>query len=341
VDRSRKSERPFIDLTDRVSAKGIEEGLLSIAFAPDYATSGRFYVDYTDADHATIVEEYRRSRDPDVADPRTARRVLVIPNATENHHGGLVLFGPDDLLYIGHGIGVSTSDVTFPAQRLDELHGKILRIDPREQGNRPYRIPPDNPFVGRPGRDEIWAYGLRNPWRFGFDPESRALMIGDVGSQSTEEIDVATSGGLNFGWACYEGSGPGPQDPSACTDTVGPVIEHFRGVTPVMERDDVAPRIRRGRPLLDVRLEPGEPVCSVIAGVSVQDPELTGLRGRYLYGDFCDPTLRSFRLDGGRAIDQSSLGLEVPVLSSFDTDSAGHVYVTSLAGPVYRLTPAR
>ena len=338
VARGERLPRPFLDLTDRVSARGVEEGLLSLAFAPDYATSGLFYVDYTDGQHRTIVEEFRRSRDPNLADPRTARRVLVVPNASENHHGGLVLFGPDGRLYVGQGIGTTGSDPTFPEQRLDNLHGKILRIDPRQWGKRPYRTPPDNPFVGRPGRDEIWVYGLRNPWRFGFDPATGSLVIGDVGSLSVEEIDIATHAGMNFGWGCFEGSIlQFPERPAPCKDPVPPAIEHFRRSTPTVERKNVAPRVTRGRPPVDVRLEPGEPVCSIIAGVAVQDPELPGLVGRYLYGDFCDPTLRSFRLDGGQAVDRRSLGLGIPLLSSFGVDSAGHVYVTSLAGPVYRL----
>jgi glucose/arabinose dehydrogenase len=335
----RRLRRPFLDLSRHVSLTGLEEGLFSLAFAPDYATSGFFYVDYTDLEHRSVVEEYRRSRDPNVADPQTARQVLVIPNPTYGHHGGLVLFGPDGRLWVGQGDGGNSSVAHFPAQKLDNLHGKILRIDPRPQGNRPYRIPPDNPYVGRPGRDEIWAYGLRNPWRFGFDPATDALVIGDVGQLTAEEIDIAPRPGLNFGWSCLEGTTPfafAPEDVSSCDNAVPPAIELVRGSAP-LEEPDAAPTVTRGRPRVDARLEPGDPVCSIVTGVAVQDPALPSLAGRHLYGDFCDGSLRSFRVDGDQAVDERPLGVDVLLLSSFGVDSQNRVYATSLAGPVYRL----
>ncbi len=335
----RRLRRPFLDISRRVAFTGAEEGLLSFAFAPDYATSGRFYVDYTDLEHRTVVEEFRRSRDRNVAEPRTARKVLVIPNPTRGHHGGLVVFGPDGYLWVGQGDGGNSSVTRVPAQKLDNLHGKILRIDPRPREGRPYRIPPDNPFVSRAGRDEIWVYGLRNPWRFGFDPATDALVIGDVGQLTTEEINVARLPGLNFGWSCFEGTTPytyAPEDVSSCNRAVPPAIELVRGSKPV-EASDAAPTVTRGRPRVDARLLHGDPVCSIVTGDVVQDPALSDLVGRHLYGDFCDPSLWSFRLDGVRAVDQRPLGLKVLLLSSFGADSRGRVYATSLAGPVYRL----
>jgi glucose/arabinose dehydrogenase len=330
--------RPFLDLSRRVSVTGYEEGLLSLAFAPDYATSGLLYVDYTDLEHRTVLEEYRRSRNPNVADPQTARPVLVIPNPTVGHHGGLVVFGPDGRLWVGQGDGGNSSLTHFPAQELDNLHGKILRIDPRSQGDRPYRIPQDNPFVGRPGRDEIWIYGLRNPWRFGFDPTG-TLVIGDVGQLVSEEIDLAPRPGLNFGWSCFEGTSryaQGLNGPPSCDDAVFPAIELGRGAAPIAEPTE-APMVTRGRPRVDTRLTPAEPVCSVVMGVFVRDPALPTLKGAHLYGDFCEASLRSFRLDRGRVIDERRLGIDVLLLSSFGVDSAGRVYATSLAGPLYRL----
>ena len=337
----RRLPRPFLDLSGRISLEGYEEGLLSLAFAPDYATSGLLYVDYTDLRHRSVVEEYRRAPNPNVADPRSAREVIVIANKTLGHHGGLLLFGPDGRMYIGQGDGGGSTSGNFPAQRVDNLHGKILRIDPRAQGDRPYRIPRDNPFFGRPGRDEIWLYGLRNPWRFGFDPTSGALVIGDVGQLSAEEIDVAPRAGLNFGWNCFEGTSPyaqGANGPPSCDDSVPPAIELVRGSAPVIE-PTAAATVTRGRPRADSRLVPGEPVCSIVTGVVVRDPRLTSLVDRHLFGDFCDSSLRSFRLDGEQVLDERYLGVEVLLLSSFGVDGQGRVYATSLAGPVYRLEP--
>lgn len=339
VADGRRLRRPFLDLSHRISLEGLEEGLLSLAFAPDYATSGLLYVDYTDLRHRTVVEELRRAANPNLADPRSAREVIVIANRSFGHHGGLLLFGPDGRMYIGQGDGGGSFRGNFPAQRLDNLHGKILRIDPRPQGNRSYRIPPGNPFVGRPGRDEIWVYGLRNPWRFGFDPTTRALVIGDVGQLSAEEINIAPRAGINFGWSCFEGTSPfafGQNGPSSCDEAVLPAIELVRGSAAVVE-PTAAPAVTRGRPRVDARLEPGDPVCSIVTGVTVQDPALPSLVGRHLYGDFCDGSLRSFRLDGDRAVDERPLGVNVLLLSSFGVDAADRVYATSLAGPVYRL----
>jgi hypothetical protein len=342
LDRGRRLPRPFLDLSPRVSVSGFEEGLLSLAFAPDYAVSGLLYVDYTDLRHRTVVEEFRRSADPNVADRRSARQVLVIPNPTDHHHAGHVLFGPDGQLYISQGDGGGYRDPTFPAQRLDDLHGKILRIDPRRDGGRPYRIPPDNPFVGRAGRDEIWLYGLRNPWRFAFDPATGAIAIGDVGALIAEEIDIAPGAGLNFGWSCLEGRATYATDggPSSCDGAVLPAIEFVRGSIRADDPAGATPVVTRGLPRVSTRLDPGHPLCSIVAGVFVQDPSLPSLVGRHLYGDFCDTTLRSFRLEGTEAAEDRSVGQGVPLLSSFGVDSAGRVYVTSLAGPVYRVAPS-
>jgi hypothetical protein len=338
----RRLPRPFLDLSKRISVSGYEEGLLSLAFAPDYATSGLLYVDYTDLRHRSVVEEFRRGVDPNVADPRSARRVLVIPNPTENHHGGLVLFGPDGYLYVGQGDGGTYRDRTFPAQRLDELHGKILRIDPRRHGGRSYRSPSDNPYVGRPGRDEVWLSGLRNPWRFAFDPASGALVIGDVGALIAEEIDVAPRAGMNFGWSCREGRAPyEPGGPPSCGRALAPAVEFVRGSLRAEEPDGKEPVVTRGRPRVSARLTTPEPLCSVVAGVFVQDPALPSLAGRHLYGDFCETSLRSFRLEGQQAVEQRVVGSGVPLLSSFGVDSAGRVYVTSLTGALYRVKATR
>ncbi len=304
---------PFLDLSDQVSTGG-EQGLLSLAFAPDYRKSGLLYVDYTDTAGDTRVVEYRRSSsDPLVADPQSAREVLVVDQPYSNHNGGLVVFGPDDLLYIGLGDGGSANDPERRGQDLSTLLGKILRIDPRPSGGRLYSIPDSNPFVGRSGaRPEIYSYGLRNPWRFSFDSLTRALAIGDVGQVQFEEVDLVARGdgrGANFGWSAYEGFTRFNDDQEA-PNAVPPVLVYTHEVG-----------------------------CSITGGYVVRDRSLPTLYGRYLYGDYCAGQLRSFpATPGGRADDDRPLGLEIPQLSSFGEDNAGHVYATSLEGPVYRLT---
>ena len=308
--------KPFLDLSSQVSCCG-EQGLLSVAFAPDYANSGLLYVDYTDRAGDTRVVEYRRapgSAQP-LADPGSARIVLRVDQPFPNHNGGLVVFGPDRLLYVGLGDGGSEGDPERNGQDLSTLLGKILRIDPRPSDGRPYSVPASNPFVEKPGaRPEIYSYGLRNPWRFAFDPANRDLAIGDVGQNRFEEVDLVGPGeglGANFGWSALEGSEPYNDDQNA-PGAIPPVLVYGHGEG-----------------------------CSITGGYVVRDRSLPTLVGRYLYGDFCAGELRSFpaRPDN-RATDDRSLGLNVPSLSSFGTDDAGHIYATSLTGPVYRLAPA-
>ena len=316
VRAGRTQRTPFLDIRSRVIAGG-EQGLLSMAFAPDYASSRRFYVNYTDRRGVQRVVEYRRSRsNAERADAGSARLVLRYDPFEANHNGGLIVFGPDGLLYVGTGDGGGADDQHGSrgnAQDLGQLEGKLLRIDPRRSGGRPYRVPSSNPFVNRSGaRPEIYSYGLRNPWRFSFDRSTGDLTIGDVGQNAIEEIDFARKGqasGANYGWRPFEGrrrnfdeSAPG---------AVEPVIE--------LSHDD------------------GN--CSVTGGYVVRDPALPALRGRYVYGDFCKGQLRSARLSAGSASGDRSLGLrKVGELSSFGEDALGRVYVVSLSGSVFRLT---
>ena len=314
----------FLDVSDEVTCGG-EQGLLSVAFAPDYARSGLLYVDYTDTAGDTRVVEYRRSgSDPGIADPESAREILFVDQPYPNHNGGLVLFGPDESLYIGLGDGGSADDPDRNGQDLGTLLAKILRIDPRADGARPYSIPRDNPYLDEPdARPEIAVNGLRNPWRFSFDRETRDLWIGDVGQNELEEIDTASfeeltglDSGLNFGWSAFEGSERFNEDQEA-PDAVPPVLEYGR-----------------------------EGGCSITGGYVVRDPELRSLYGRYLYGDYCGGELRSLiaRAEaddrpGVGPLDDRPLGVQVPQLSSFGEDAAGRIYATSLDGPVYRLEP--
>jgi glucose/arabinose dehydrogenase len=307
----KRVRRSFLDLSGEVSTGG-EQGLLSMAFAPNYARSGRFYLNFTDRGGDTRVQEFRRSRQsPNRANRASRRQLLFIAQPFENHNGGLVLFGPDELLYIGMGDGGSAADPGNRAQDLGTLLGKMLRIDPRRSGSKRYRSPRSNPFVGRSGRNEIYAYGLRNPWRFSFDSKTADLYIGDVGQNRFEEIDYARRGtarGKNYGWSCFEGSSSFDSSRS-CPGAAGPVLTY--------------------------RLTGDN--CAVTGGVVVRDPALPVLAGRYLYGDFCGGQVRGFRVSGGRATDDRSLGFQVSSLSSFGEDARGRVYLTSLEGPVYRL----
>lgn len=306
---------PFLDIADQVTAGG-EQGLLSMAFAPDYATSGRFYVYFTDRSGDQRVVEYRRASQ-DRADSGSARELMRMPDDEANHNGGLLLFGLDRLLYVGTGDGGGGGDQhgrRGNAQNLGSLLGKILRIDPRASGGRPYGVPSSNPFVGRGGaRGEIYAYGLRNPWRFSFDRRTGDLSIGDVGQDKVEEIDFVRNGrgrGANFGWRPFEGRSrfaPGEPAPGA--------------VAPVLQRTH------------------GQGWCSITGGVVVRDPGLPGLRGRYVFGDYCKGQILSARLRPGSARDVRTSSLHVESLSSFGEDALGRVYATSSSGPVYRLAP--
>jgi glucose/arabinose dehydrogenase len=309
---------PFLDLTDRVLEVS-ERGLLGLAFPPDYASSGRFYVDYTDRSgngNLNVVEFARSASDEDRADPETARQILQIEKPWENHNAGMLQFGPDGYLYVAVGDG--DSGVIHPpgafAQTLDDLLGDILRIDPlRPTETDPYSIPDTNPFVGKPGaRGEVWDYGFRNPWRFWIDSVTGDLYVGDAGEGEREEIDYVEGnrGGVNFGWPCFEGSVPFPTS-QTCADPVAPLFDYDHA---------------GGR-------------CAVIGGVVVHDARLPTLDGRYLFGDYCDGKLHSMLVADGKAGAVADLGLTVPTLDSFGVDGRGRVYVTATDGGLYRLDP--
>jgi glucose/arabinose dehydrogenase len=313
VRAGRTRPAPFLDIRSKVLAGG-EQGLLSMAFAPDYARTRRFYVDYTDRSGVQRVVEYRTSTtNAERADAGSARLVLRYDGLESNHNGGLVLFGPDRLLYVGTGDGGGGNDqhgTRGNAQNLGKLEGKLLRIDPRRSGGRGYSVPSSNPFVGRSGaRGEIYSYGLRNPWRFSFDRSTGDLAIGDVGQDVIEEIDFALQGearGANYGWRPFEGRRRNFDEPAP--EAVPPVLE-------IRHPDN----------------------CSVTGGYVVRDRALPSLAGRYVYGDFCKGELRAAELSAGYANGDRSLGLrKVGSLSSFGEDALGRVYVVSLDGPVYR-----
>jgi glucose/arabinose dehydrogenase len=301
-------ETPALDIRDRVSSDGEEQGLLSIAFPPDFQSSRLAYAYYTGNDQDQHVVEYAVGDDGSF-DPSSEREVLRMDDFASNHNGGLLLFGPDRQLYIGTGDGGIADDPERNGQDLGSLLGKILRIDPRQSGSSPYT--PLGVFRGRPGaRPEICDYGLRNPWRFSFDRGTAALLIADVGQSAQEEIDYVPAErtcGNNFGWSAFEGTDRLNTDQNA-PNAVAPILTYGR-----------------------------DEGCSVTGGYVVRDRSLPALYGRYVYGDFCAGELRSLKPAIPEARDDRPLGLDVPALSSFGEDNAGHVYAVSLEGPVYRL----
>jgi glucose/arabinose dehydrogenase len=303
-------EQPALDLNGEVSDEGEEQGMLSVAFDPDFASSRLLYVYFTGADQDQHVVEFKAG-DDGIVEEGSRREVLRMDDFASNHNGGLLLFGPDGHLYIGTGDGGIADDPERNGQDLGSLLGKILRIDPHPTGGRPYGIPSDNPFVNRAGaRPEVYSYGLRNPWRFSFDRENQALTIGDVGQDTLEEVDYTPAGearGANFGWSAFEGTERFNQDQQA-PGAVSPIFTYGR-----------------------------DEGCSITGGYVVRDPSLPSLTGRYVYGDYCAGELRSFVPSVGGARGDRPLGLNVSGLSSFGEDAAGHIYATSLNGPVFRL----
>ena len=318
LENGRERPRPFLDIGGLIDSGG-ERGLLSLAFAPDYPRSKRFYVYYTDRSGAIRVDEFRR-RSATRAALGSRRPVIRIPHPVNANHNGGDLHFLGNLLFFGTGDGGSGGDPPNNAQNRDVLLGKLLRIDPRASGGRPYTVPADNPFVGRPGRDEIYSYGLRNPFRFSFDLTHGAprIAIGDVGQNQFEEVDYTTlarARGANFGWDAFEGFDKYEDENSGTSDPGGTIKPIF-----------AYPHSRGGS-------------CSVIGGYVVRDPRLGSLHGRYVYADLCEGQLRSLVPHLKGASGDRKLGLQVDSPTSFGEDQQHRLYVTSLEGPVYRLVP--
>jgi glucose/arabinose dehydrogenase len=303
---------PFLDITGRVTYGG-ERGLLSLVFDPAYATNGRFYVYYTGAQGDIFVDRFTVSANPDVANTASDPVITIQHRVNSNHNGGLLLFGLDGMLYLGTGDGGGAGDVPNNAQNTDVLLGKLLRLN---VATLPYTIPAGNPFAGQPGADEIWAYGLRNPWRYAFDapPDGTPpqLYIADVGQGAREEVDVvnASSSGRNYGWRTMEGTQC--YNPSSGCNTAGltlPIVDYDHG---------------QG--------------CSITGGFVYRGAAIPEIQGHYFYSDYCSGWLRSFRLSGGVAVDRRDWALaSIGNVTSFGVDGAGELYVLSSNGRVYRV----
>jgi len=298
--------RPVLDVSDVVSLGG-EQGLLGLAFSPD----GRYlYVNYTDVGGDTRIVGYAMRGGRAVAASR--RQLLFVDQPYDNHNGGDLVFGPDGYLYIGLGDGGSGGDPHGNGQSLTTLLGKMLRIEPTPSAPAPYRVPPDTPFVGEAGaRPEIWAYGLRNPWRYSFDPATGDLWIADVGQSAWEEIDrlpAGSPGGVNFGWNLLEGTHRYAGDAPAAA--VPPVYEYSHA----------------------------SGGCVVIGGDVYRGSAIPALVGDYIFADLCLGTVQAIRIQPDGTAEHLSLGVSLPNVSSFGAGASGEFYATSLDGGVYRLT---
>ncbi len=293
---------PFLDITSKVVFSG-ERGLLSVAFHPQYATNRFFYVYFTGANGEIRIERYTTSAtNPEVADPASFKLIISAAHSNfANHNGGLVTFGPDGMMWAAMGDGGGSGDPLGNGQNFNALLGSMLRID--VNGGDPYAIPPSNPFVGQANRrGEIWAKGLRNPWRFSFDAATGLLFIGDVGLNARDEINAEqyTTGGLNYGWNIMEGT--------ICYNTI-PCNQ--TGLT---------------LPLIDYALGGG--TCAVTGGYVYRGSAIDGLQGHYLYSDYCSGWLKSLRYVNGTAADAKDWGIaNVGRVPSFGVDIEGEIYM--------------
>jgi glucose/arabinose dehydrogenase len=302
-----------LDITDLTAARG-EQGLLGLAFHP---TADLAYVNYTDTNGDTVVAEFGVDPATSRFDRDSIREVLAIAQPYSNHNGGQLAFGPDQLLYIGVGDGGSGGDPERHALDLTDPLGAILRIDPTPAGDAPFTVPADNPFVGTAGADPtIWAYGLRNPWRFSFDPLTADLWVADVGQNAVEEVNLVRAAdgsgwGVNFGWSAFEGTRRFHEDQPP-EGALGPVHEY----------------------------EHGDLGCSISGGEVYRGTAIPGLAGAYVFADYCVPGIRAIPAGPGPWPEATVLTGDGRAIAGFGRGPDGEVYALSLNGPVYRLDPA-
>jgi glucose/arabinose dehydrogenase len=305
-------DKPFLDITPIVNSSASERGLLGLAFHPKYKDNGLFYVYYTADSGDITISRYKVSSDPDVVDPASGKILLTVEHRRyPNHDGGQLAFGPDGYLYAGLGDGGSAGDPNRNGQNPNALLAKILRLD--VNGGDPYGIPADNPFAdGKAGKPEVWAYGLRNPWRFSFDRQTGDLYIGDVGQNKYEEIDfqkAGTPGGLNYGWNIMEGLHCYAQDNCSQQGLTLPVAEYSHDIG-----------------------------CSVTGGYVYRGSAFPRFQGAYFYGDYCSGRIWALQATGNSQWQATEVLQSGRAISSFGEDEAGELYLTDLNdGKVYRI----
>jgi glucose/arabinose dehydrogenase len=305
----------FLDIRDRVDSSSTEMGLLGFALAPDFVRSGKFYVDYSTGNpRRTVIARFTATSPAQgLVNPSSEEPLLEIGQPFVNHKGGQILFGPDGMLYIGMGDGGSAYDPMGNGQNLGVLLGKVLRLDVSRAGpGAPYAVPADNPFAGQAGaRAEVWAYGLRNPWRFSIDPATGAMWAGDVGQNSWEEVDLIAKGG-NYGWGILEADHCAHGDNCDRSGKTAPVVEYATGKN-----------------------------CSVTGGFIYRGRAIPTLAGAYVYGDYCSGKIWAFRYDSGRVTELDEMVASGFQISSFAVDNAGEIYALSHAdaGGVFKIVP--
>jgi glucose/arabinose dehydrogenase len=309
IENGNTLAQPFLDIDAQIRSDGNEQGLLGLAFHPDFEQNGFFYVNYTDNNGDTVISRFSVTSDPNLADPASETILLQVDQPYQNHNGGHLEFGPDGFLYAGLGDGGSVGDPHDNGQSTQTLLGKILRID--VNSGSPYAVPPDNPFAGGGGLSEIWIYGLRNPWRFSFDSATGDLYIGDVGQNQLEEIDFLPAGGAagaNLGWSYFEGTRAFQGSPPDGSNLIGPVAEYDHS----------------GR-------------CSVTGGYVYRGETLPEWRGVYFYADYCSGEVWGLLRNPDGTWENRNLYAIDANITSFGTDENGEHYIVGRSGALYRL----
>ncbi|MFZ0627548.1 MAG: PQQ-dependent sugar dehydrogenase [Acidimicrobiia bacterium] len=319
VDHGATLPQPFLDITDWTYSAGNEQGLLTLLFHPDFAHNRRFFVFFTDRDaDSRLVEMKVMASDPNRVDPASVRDILEVPQHLQYHQSGSMVFGPDGMLWLSIGDGGGEGDPELNGQNPTNLYATVLRIDV-DHGD-PYSIPQDNPFVDSPNgeRPEIWAYGVRNPWRITIDPQTGYLVIPDVGQEGSEEVDLAKldDGGRNFGWSTMEGTSCFRDESCDPTGITPPIFEYLHNGYG----------------------------CAIVGGPVYRGAAIPELDGQYFYADYCIGWVRSLKLEDGQVVQRRDWEEDLQRkgnVSTIGTDRNGEMYIVNLGGEVWRIDPVR